>query len=41
MKVFVLACVAAAVVAALAFVTLNRMQQPVAEAFASSTAVRL
>lgn len=41
MKVFVLACVTAAVLAAAAVVTLNHVQEPVAQAFVSRTAVRL
>lgn len=40
MKAFLLACVAALVVAALAVVILNRFQQPVEQAFAT-TGVRL
>jgi hypothetical protein len=40
MKPFLLACVAAIVVAAVAAVVLDRVQQPVQQAFAT-TAVRL
>ncbi len=40
MKAFLLACVAAIVVAALAAAVLSRVQEPVAQAFAT-TAVRL
>jgi len=40
MKAFLLACIAAAIVAALAVGILNRVQQPVEQAFATS-AVRL
>jgi hypothetical protein len=41
MKAFVLACAAALIVTALGIVALNRVQEPVEQAFASSTAVRL
>lgn len=40
MKAFLLACVAAIVVAALAAAVLNRVQEPVGQAF-TTTAVRL
>jgi hypothetical protein len=40
MKAFLLACLAAIVIAAAAVVVLNRIQEPVQEAFATS-AVRL
>jgi hypothetical protein len=40
MKSFLLACVAAIVIAAAAVVVLNRLQEPVQQAFAT-TAVRL
>ena len=40
MKAFLLACIAAAIVAALAVGILNRVQQPVEQSFATS-AVRL
>jgi hypothetical protein len=40
MKAFLLACVAAIVAAAVAVVVLNRIQEPVQQAFATS-AVRL
>ncbi|SDE06599.1 hypothetical protein [Bradyrhizobium brasilense] len=40
MKVFLLACVAAVVVSAFGALALNRMQEPVAQAFAT-TGVRL
>jgi hypothetical protein len=40
MKAFLLACIAAIVIAAAAVVVLNRVQEPVQEAFAT-TAVRL
>jgi hypothetical protein len=36
MKAFLLACVAAIVIAALGMVALNEVQQPVEEAFATS-----
>ncbi|WP_277996497.1 hypothetical protein [Bradyrhizobium sp. STM 3843] len=40
MKAFLLACIAAIIIAAAAVVVLNRVQEPVQEAFAT-TAVRL
>ncbi|TWB02334.1 hypothetical protein [Bradyrhizobium stylosanthis] len=40
MRAFILACVAAIVTAAIGFAVLNSVQQPVAEAFAT-TGVRL
>ncbi|WLA79893.1 hypothetical protein [Bradyrhizobium elkanii] len=40
MKVFLLACVVAVVVAAIGALALNRVQEPVAQAFAT-TGVRL
>ncbi len=36
MKAFLLACAAAVVIAALSMVALNKVQQPVEEAFATS-----
>ena len=41
MKVFLIASVTAVVLAIIGGVVLNRMQEPVSEAFASPTSVRL
>lgn len=41
MKAFMLSCLAIIAVAAVAVVVLNRVQEPVEQAFASATAVRL
>jgi hypothetical protein len=41
MKVFIMACVAAIVIAVIGSVALNSVQEPVAKAFSSSTGVDL
>lgn len=41
MKTFVMACIAAVVLAVIGVVVLNSVQEPVDKAFTSSTAVRL
>lgn len=41
MKIFIMACVAAIVIAVIGGVALNGVQEPVAKAFSSSTGVDL
>ena len=41
MRVFITACIVAAVIAVIGAVALNSVQEPVESAFASSTSVRI